>query len=492
MRLVKESLILGTLISLCARLWTRWTQSGAYHFYRRICAALSRAVSASVIVSFFRADWDKHLGASRILTLLCAPVVRTRAYFAGSSRFACAVRESRVLALLDERAAFAFLCLAAFSIPFLPTLVLLLLTLAAFFLYALNVLIGRSEMRGAPGLVGTLMLLFAVCYAVSAVTGLAFPASMESLLMILGLMSATCVCAALLRDKRRRDVFLTVLLLSGALMSLYGIYQYLTGVQADAAWVDSENFAFLTSRAYSTFGNPNVMGEYLIPVCCIGVGMIWTAKNSLSRAFYVMLTAILAGGLFATGSRGSMLGLACAALLFVIFADHRLVPLAAAGIAAIPFVLPPTLISRFAAVLTMTDSSSRYRMSIYAACFDMVRDYWATGIGVSAFSMVYPHYLYSASNAYHSHNLFLQILIELGAVGFVIFILLLAAWFQRLYRRTACERTAHRYLTGAVMCGFAGLLVQGLTDHLWFNYRIVLLFYLVMGIGLACAGGEEK
>ena len=491
MRLVKESLILGTIISLFCGLWTRWLESGAYRLYRRFCTALRRAVSASVVVSFFRADWDKHLGSSRICAALCAPLLRLRAYFAGSSRFAAAARGSRVLAFLDVRTAFVFLCLAAFAIPFLPTLVLLILTLASFVLYALNVVLGRAEMRGAPGLVGVLMLLFALCYAVSAVTGLAFPASMESLLMILGLMTAASVCSALLRDKRRRDIFLTVLLLSGALMSLYGIYQYLTGVQADAAWVDSENFAFLTSRAYSTFGNPNVMGEYLIPVCCVGVGMIWTAKSGAARAFYLALTAILAAGLFATGSRGSMLGLACAALLFVIVADHRLVPLAAAGIAAMPLILPPTLISRFAAVLTMTDSSSRYRMSIYAACFDMVRDYWTTGIGVSAFSIVYPHYLYSASNAYHSHNLFLQVLIELGALGFVIFLLLLAAWFQRLYRRTACEQTSHRYLTGAVMCGLAGLLVQGLTDHLWFNYRIVLLFYIIMGIGLACAGGEE-
>ena len=43
---------------------------------------------------------------------------------------------------------------------------------------------------------------------------------------------------------------------------------------------------------------------------------------------------------------------------------------------------------------------------------------------------------------------------------------------------------------GVVLSGMAGLLVQGLTDHLWFNYRIVLLFWLVIGLG--CAFGKEN
>ena len=83
-------------------------------------------------------------------------------------------------------------------------------------------------------------------------------------------------------------------------------------------------------------------------------------------------------------------------------------------------------------------------------------------------------------------------LIELGVFGFAVFLLLLLAWAQRLYRAIARDKTRHRFLTGVVLSGMTGLLVQGLTDHLWFNYRIVLLFWIVIGLGLACAGGEER
>lgn len=49
-----------------------------------------------------------------------------------------------------------------------------------------------------------------------------------------------------------------------------------------------------------------------------------------------------------------------------------------------------------------------------------------------------------------------------------------------------------RFLLGAIFGGFAGLLLQGLTDHLWFDYRIVLFFWCFIGIGMATVRVAEK
>ena len=121
----------------------------------------------------------------------------------------------------------------------------------------------------------------------------------------------------------------------------------------------------------------------------------------------------------------------------------------------------------------------------------MLKDYWLTGIGVGSFSLIYPLYFFTAANSYHAHNLFLQVGLELGVIGFAVFVLLLIFWCQRLYRAIPGAEKSRRWLTGAALAGLLGLLLQGLTDHLWFNYRIVLLFWLVVGLGLACAGREE-
>ena len=42
-----------------------------------------------------------------------------------------------------------------------------------------------------------------------------------------------------------------------------------------------------------------------------------------------------------------------------------------------------------------------------------------------------------------------------------------------------------QFLLGAVFGGFGGLLLQGITDHLWFDYKIVLFFWCFIGLGMA-------
>ena len=39
-------------------------------------------------------------------------------------------------------------------------------------------------------------------------------------------------------------------------------------------------------------------------------------------------------------------------------------------------------------LVTMSDSSSLYRVSIYTAALDIIRHYWVTGIGIGAFNQI--------------------------------------------------------------------------------------------------------
>lgn len=488
--MIRNSLFLGTVISLFQTLYRLYLNSPIYRLWLRIGSACSDALDQSVIVGFFRADWDAHTKVGRLGRPVNAVIGKCRTCFAGSSTFARKVQDSLLLRVLDSRCILLVLCITGFSIPFVPTLVLLLGILCAFVLWVLNVLIGRVEV-GEIGFVGIFGILFAVCYVVSCLTSPAFPGSLEEMLMFLGLMTVMPVASSVLKDGRRRDVFLTVLILSAVLVSLHGLYQYFVGVEMDPAWIDSGNYSGITTRAYSTFGNPNVMGEYLIALCSTGVGMFWKEKRRRWKIAYFCATVLMAAGLYVTGSRGSLLGLAVSAAVFALFAEHRLIPFGIVAAAAIPFVLPKSILARFVGAITGTDSSTRYRKSIYGACFAMAKDYWLSGIGVDAFALVFPLYAYSASNSYHSHNLFLQIFLELGIVGFVMFAAMMIFWAQRMYGSISKDRTGNRYLSGVILGGMSGLLVQGLTDHLWFNYRIVLLFFLVMGLGLACSRKEN-
>ena len=47
------------------------------------------------------------------------------------------------------------------------------------------------------------------------------------------------------------------------------------------------------------------------------------------------------------------------------------------------------------------------------------------------------------------------------------------------------EITFMRLQTAAPLCGILAALVQGLTDYIWYNYRVYLMFWLMCGLSVA-------
>ena len=333
-------------------------------------------------------------------------------------------------------------------------------------------------------MVSVLLGCFAACVLYAGVTSYAFPTAILATCLFLILMAVFFVAKDAIDTEEKLDFILWVLVSMGALIALYAVYQYIVGVEMDAAWVDAESFD-ITTRAYATFNNPNVLGEYLILVGSLAAGMMWKMRNWFGRLYYTACFGVICLGLVATGSRGAMLGLMFSAGLFVLLSEKRLIPLGIVFLILMPFILPASLWARLASSVTMSDSSSLYRMSIYSASLDIIGHYWQTGIGIGAFNQIYPLFSLEAANAYHSHNLFLQEFIELGIVGFSILVLLFVFFFQKLYSAMRVVPKRFQFLLGAVFGGFGGLLLQGITDHLWFDYKIVLFFWCFIGLGMA-------
>ncbi|MBR2382447.1 MAG: murein biosynthesis integral membrane protein MurJ [Anaerotignum sp.] len=473
-----------------ARIWNilavLWTDSIAGGIWAKICRGWANAFENSAILNFFRANWDKHLSSQsgilprfwRNLTGWSGMAVRRR-----NNAFAAAMGESFLFRLFNQN--FLILCLAAIvaAIPILPTMLLAVMVLATFALYFIQLFLGRVKAQKTT-MVSVLLGCFAVCILYAGTTSFAFPTAALSMCLFLILMAVFFVAKDAVDTEEKLDFVLWVLISMGALIALYAVYQYIVGVEMDAAWVDANSFD-ITTRAYATFTNPNVLGEYLILVGSLAAGMMWKMRNWVGKLYYTACFGLVCLGLVATGSRGAMLGLMFSAGLFVLLSEKRLIPLGIVLLLMMPFILPASLWARLASSITMSDSSSLYRMSIYSASFDMIEHYWQTGIGIGAFNEVYPLFAHEAANAYHSHNLFLQEFIELGIVGFSILILLIVFFFQKLYSGMRVVPKRFKFLLGAVFGGFGGLLLQGLTDHLWFDYSIVLFFWCYIGLGMA-------
>lgn len=491
--MIEDSFCFRILEKIITTIVHLWMGSLAYACYRKVCEGVGHAFLQSGILGFLRGDWDAALGTWhgiiprtwRRLTLRSGKAVKER-----KNALATAFAESFILRILNPNFIILCLCAIVFAIPIVPTMLLALLCLGTLGVYAINLFLGRIRVQ-KTSLVSVFMGLFGICLIYGSFTSYHFPKALQVMGIFLIFMAMFFVAKDCIDTEEKLDFVLFVMISTGVLIALYAVYQYVVGVEMDAAWVDAESFDIRT-RAYATFNNPNVLGEYLILIGSLAAGMLWKVRNWFGRIFYFGCFGVVCLGLLATNSRGAMLGLMFSAGLFVLLAERKLIPLGLVGLAAMPFVLPASLWARLASSLTMSDSSSQYRLSIYKAGVDMVKHYWSTGIGVDAFNQVYPLFSFDAANAYHVHNLFLQEFIELGLLGFVVLLLLFLFFFQKLYGGMGKVPKRFHMLLAAFFGGFAGLLLQGMTDHIWFDYSIVLLFWCFMGIGMASVRVGEK
>ena len=109
-------------------------------------------------------------------------------------------------------------------------------------------------------------------------------------------------------------------------------------------------------------------------------------------------------------------------------------------------------------------------------------------MGQEAFTQVYPFYSYNGIIAPHSHNLFLQILVESGVVGIGVFLIISVLFLRRImtgYQYGGKGDSLSTIMT-AIAAGFCGFLVQGMFDNSFYNYRVMLVFWCVLALGRAC------
>jgi O-antigen ligase len=282
---------------------------------------------------------------------------------------------------------------------------------------------------------------------------------------------------------------------SSAVVSLYGVYQNILGT-ASTKWQDESMFGNMGGRVVSTFENPNVLAEYLIVTIPFAVAVLLTRRSWLSRGGMFAVCGSGAACLVFTMSRGAWLGFMIGMLLFFLIYSRKTmiaVLLGLFSIPVLPFILPESIVKRFTSIGNLADSSTAYRVNIWRGSIDMIRDFFWGGIGAGkTFTLVYPSYtLAGIESAPHSHNLYLQITIELGIFGLLAFLAVVFLLAQNSFSFFSVKEKPgnaiedSRFICAAGFAGIVAILAQGMTDYVWYNYRIFLIFWLVLGLTVA-------
>ncbi len=380
---------------------------------------------------------------------------------------------------------FLWTAAAAVIAPIAPTMAVIALAVAGFgslFLYLMCN--PKEELRYFP--LNKYIYAFAGVYLIAIFISTDVKGSLYGgMVTVLFIMFYMVVINAVKTKKQFRGL-LFFMVCAGVLVSLYGFYQYMNQGKFGGVWVDTDMFGSISFRVYSTLGNPNVLGEYFLLIIPTTVACFIVSKKYIFKAFYFCAAAVMMLCLFITYSRGCYIGMIMAAGVFLVLLDRRFIILGIFGLMLLPFILPDTIINRFMSIGNMNDSSTSYRVYIYLGTISMLKDYWLSGIGPgqSAFNKVYPYYGYNGIGAPHSHNTFLQVTCDAGIAGIVVFIACIYQFYKLLFRKFMdTKNKTEKIFVIAFMSSLSGFFVQSMTDYTFYNYRVMALFWIYVGLG---------
>lgn len=309
--------------------------------------------------------------------------------------------------------------------------------------------------------------------------------------------------ARILRSPRLRTLVIAIYLLTALAVSVYGLQQWFYGTEALATWVDPASPLSKTTRVYSYLGNPNLLAGYLVPAVPLSVMAIFSWQGWMQRGLAATMTIVNTACLTLTFSRGGWIGLVFSMfVLFMLLVNWWSVhlpkfwrrwamPIVLGGLTTLlvlAVVAVPALRDRVASIFAgREDSSNNFRINVWYAVIDMIKDYPILGIGPGndAFNKIYPRYMHARYSALSAYSILLELAVEAGVIGLTCFLWLLAVTFYlgwtQLQRLRGLGSREGFWLMGAIatLCGMFG---HGLVDTVLYRPQVNTLWWLMFAI----------
>lgn len=372
------------------------------------------------------------------------------------------------------------------SIPFLSDMNTLLMGIVVIAAYSINYIKeGGFKFKFTPA--NFLILLFSIIIVISTILSVSPDGSFRD--FTIHLISIGIVFMLIHSKKSKNEIYLLsgIFTLTATIVSIYGVYQLFAGVPMGSGWLDVSQNPNIQTRVYSTFENPNLLAEYLIMVFPISVALFFINNEIIKKICFAVSSGIIFICIGLTYSRGSWIGLAFSILVFIVLIDFKkLAFFVPAGIGSL-FLMPTSILQRISTIGSLKDSSNFYRFNLWNMAIDILKDFWFSGIGIGyvAFRKISPFYIRTMA-PYHTHNTYLQIAIELGIIGIIVFLLLMLSIFKMGIGSIVNSNSRFiKFFTTAYMASLSAILVHGLAEHVFFNPKIMLVFWLIVGMNLS-------
>ena len=283
-----------------------------------------------------------------------------------------------------------------------------------------------------------------------------------------------------IHSRKQIKFFLTVLFITCAIVSVYGMLQIPQEVRVSAPF-EGET------------GEPNTFGGYLLFISCIVIGLFLQNIGQGKRLALIGLAALISVPFLFTLSRASYLGVVFSFLVFIIMSKKRLILFVSmlAIVVLIALLKPEAVFSRveytfqekkpeLAKVFNIyLDPSASARIFSWKDSYEAWKKSPILGRGISAHGLIDGQYI--------------RALPEIGALGLIAFLWLLWLILKhsfRVYEKMNDE--LYQGLTLGFMAGFIGLAVHAFTANTFIIIRIMEPFWFIAAIIMTLPALKEE
>jgi probable O-glycosylation ligase (exosortase A-associated) len=289
------------------------------------------------------------------------------------------------------------------------------------------------------------------------------------------------VALAVLDSRPRIQVFLILSLLffatypaRGAIFNFLGGYNY----EGRALWIKE-------------YANPNQLGALTLLQLALAFGLLFTARQRVVFFGAIASLAVLPIVILMTGSRGVFIALVV--FTGLVLARHpkrgRLL-MGLSVVALIAVLAAPEIVWKRVGGLSRVrgtenlrdaDTSAEQRWEILQASFRIISDYPVVGTGPGTVGPYLAMYDPHIRMIHDTHSTYVNVLLETGIIGLVIFVGLLGTVLRRAHRALRSLRQRPSAWVQQLLFAFSGL-IGFLVAGIWGTFTNLQFFYIYLAI----------
>lgn len=323
----------------------------------------------------------------------------------------------------------------------------------------------------------------------------------RSLVRLFSYLAVFFALAGWLESRRQITTIIRVMLVSTIGVALFGFYQMFERGYTDLYFhsypLQEDALEPWVGRITSFLFHFNFLAGYLNLVLPFAIACMTFAKGRALRLLGLICHSTAAAALYFTGSRGGLIAYAGMLLISVWFLKPKraaLMRIFLSLVLAAGLVLSLQEKGGGGRLQDTDEFAQASRLALWEAAGAMFLAHPVLGVGYGNYRSLYGDYIPGARpDELDAHNLYLQLLAETGAIGFLAFCALMVA-FARMALRLARQADPFYRLVGIGLGGaLAATLIHGMVDYI-FNVspQFGALFWLALALGMAALQDYKK